>query len=208
MEEFVPFGSRTYLALLAALLFARGMDFLSTWLATPNLVLEGNPIAKKLGWKWGIPINFGLCLAFAFWVLPAVVIATTSVLVAARNFQGAWLMRSMGEQGYRQWHVERLQEANISLVLGCLFGQTALTGLVGAVLVACTNWERQPILLGIGLGVIAYAAAVGGYSLLGIWRLRKADRASARQTQAAAQRRMEEVGTPGTLSQVYFREET
>lgn len=208
MEEFVPFGSRTYLALLAALLFARGMDFLSTWLATPNLVLEGNPIAKKLGWKWGIPINFGLCLAFAFWVLPAVVIATTSVLVAARNFQGAWLMRSMGEQGYRQWHVERLQEANISLVLGCLFGQTALTGLVGAVLVACTNWERQPILLGIGLGVIAYAAAVGGYSLLGIWRLRKADRASARQTQAAAHRRMEELGTPGTLSQVYFREET
>lgn len=208
MEEFVPFGSRTYLALLAALLFARGMDFLSTWLATPNLVLEGNPIAKKLGWKWGIPINFGLCLAFAFWVLPAVVIATTSVLVAARNFQGAWLMRSLGEQAYRQWHVERLQEANISLVLGCLFGQTALTGLVGAVLVACTNWERQPILLGIGLGVIAYATAVAGYSLLGIWRLRKADRASARQTQAAAQRRMEEVGTPGTLSQVYFREET
>ena len=32
---------------------ARGMDFLSTWVATPNLVLEGNPIAKKLGWKMG-----------------------------------------------------------------------------------------------------------------------------------------------------------
>ena len=29
------------------------MDFLSTWVATPNLVLEGNPIAKKLGWRWG-----------------------------------------------------------------------------------------------------------------------------------------------------------
>jgi hypothetical protein len=201
MEEFVPFGSRTYLALLAVLLFARGMDFLSTWVATPNLVLEGNPIAKKLGWKWGIPINFALCLGFAFWLLPAVVIATTSVLVAARNFQGAWLMRSLGEQGYRQWHVERLREANISLVLGCLFGQTALTGLVGAVLVAGANWERQPILLGIGLGVIAYAAAVGGYSLLGIWRLRKADRASAR-------RPMAEVDAAGTLSHACFREET
>ena len=85
--------------MLFLLLFvARGMDFLSTWVATPNLVLEGNPIAKKLGWKWGIPLNLALCVGLAFWPLPAIVISTTSVLVAARNFQSAWLMRSLGEQ--------------------------------------------------------------------------------------------------------------
>ena len=50
MEEFVAFGSSHYFLFLALLAFGRGMDFLSTWIATPNLVLEGNPLARKLGW--------------------------------------------------------------------------------------------------------------------------------------------------------------
>ena len=113
------------------LVVSRGMDFLSTWVATPNMVLEGNPIAKKLGWKWGIPLNVVLCFGFAFWPLPAIVISTTSVLVASRNFQSAWLMRSLGEHLYREWHVERVQQTSITLYLFCLVGQTALTALVG-----------------------------------------------------------------------------
>src|SRR5260370_575389 len=85
MDDFVPFGSRIYGQLLLLLFVARGMDFLSTWVATPNMVLEGNPLAKKLGWKWGIPTNLALCFGFAFWPLPAIVISTTSVLVAAKK---------------------------------------------------------------------------------------------------------------------------
>src|SRR3954466_11502384 len=144
MDEFVVFGSRNYGLLFLMLLIARGMDFLSTWLATPNMVLEGNPIAKKLGWKWGIPLNFLLCLGFAFWPLPAIVISTTSVLVAARNFQSAWLLRFLGEQIYRDWHVERIQETRVSLYLFCLFGQTALTAGVGGALVSYSHQELIP----------------------------------------------------------------
>jgi hypothetical protein len=120
MEELVPFGSRSYALLFLLLFVSRGMDFLSTWVATPNMVLEGNPIAKKLGWKWGIPLNVALCLGFAAWPLPAIVISTTSVLVASRNFQSAWLMRSLGEQIYRDWHIERIQETSVTLYLFCL----------------------------------------------------------------------------------------
>ena len=112
MDDFLPFPSRDYFLMLALLIVCRGMDILSTWVATPNLVLEGNPIAKKLGWRWGLPINLGFALILAFWPLPAIVISTTSVLVAARNFQSAWLMRSLGEQAYRDWHVERIQETH------------------------------------------------------------------------------------------------
>ena len=104
------------------------MDFLSTWIATPNLVLEGNPIAKKLGWRWGVPLNIVICLVLAFWPLSAIVVCTASVLVAARNFQSAWLMRSLGEEHYRDWHVERIQETRITLYLFCLAGNTLLTG--------------------------------------------------------------------------------
>jgi hypothetical protein len=173
MEDLIPFGSRTYFLLLLALFFSRAMDFLSTWVATPNMVLEGNPIAKKLGWRWGIPLNVVLCFLFAFWPLPAMVISTTSVLVAARNFQAAWLMRSMGELRYREWHIERVQETNVTLYLACLFGQTALVGAIGAAVIYFTHWERETVLLAIGLGIVAYAIAVAFYSLLGVWRLRR-----------------------------------
>ena len=178
MEEFVQFASRTYGLMFVLLLVSRGMDFFSTWVATPNMVLEGNPIAKKLGWRWGIPINVAMCFGFAFWPLPAIVISTTSVLVAARNFQSAWLMRSMGEQLYRDWHVERVQETSITLYLYCLFAQTALTGGVGVAVIGFSEWRLAP--LAIGLGIVSYALAVAFYTLLGIWRLRRSAIRSAR----------------------------
>lgn len=180
MDDFVPFGCRTYGQLFVLLLVARGMDFLSTYIATPNMVLEGNPLAKKLGWKWGIPLNLAMCFGFAFWPLPAIVISTTSVLVAARNFQSAWLMRSLGEHHYRDWHVERVRETSVTLYLFCLFGQTALTAGVGGALIYFT-WDREPVALAIGLGIVAYAMAVAFFTLLGIVRLRRAAREEERR---------------------------
>jgi len=181
MEDFVPFGCRSYALMFLLLIVARGMDFLSTWVATPNLVLEGNPIAKKLGWKWGIPLNLALCFGLAFWPLPAIVISTTSVLVASRNFQSAWLMRSLGEQIYRDWHIERVQETSVTLYLFCLFAQTALTGGVGAAVISFSEWRLVP--LAIGMGIVAYALAVAFYTLLGVWRLRRSALRTARLTE-------------------------
>jgi hypothetical protein len=184
MEEFVQFGSRSYAMMFLLLFVSRGMDFLSTWVATPNMVLEGNPIAKRLGWKWGIPLNVALCFGFAFWPLPAIVISTTSVLVAARNFQSAWLMRSLGEQLYRDWHIERVQETSVTLYLFCLFAQTALTAGVGLAVIYFSDWRLVP--LAIGLGIVAYALAVTFYTLLGIWRLRRSAIKAARPQQPKA----------------------
>ncbi|HZT22066.1 MAG TPA: hypothetical protein VFB55_04075 [Verrucomicrobiae bacterium] len=172
MDNTVPFASREYFLFLALLVFSRGMDFLSTWIATPNLVLEGNPIAKKLGWKWGVPLNVVICLLVAFWPLSAIVIATASVLVAARNFQSAWLMRSLGEEIYRHWHVERIRETRVTLYLFCLAGNTLLTAAVGVALVGFSEMRLVPF--AIGLGMIAYAGAVAFYTLLAIWRIHRA----------------------------------
>lgn len=183
MDDLVPFGSRTYALVLLLLLLSRGMDVLSTWIATPHMMLEGNPIARKLGWRWGLPLNAVMCFAFALWPLPAIVISTTSLLVAARNFQSAWLMRSLGEERYRDWHVERIQETNITLYLFCLFAQTGLTALVGAAVIYFSDWQREsvPVLLAIGLGIIAYAAAVTVFTLFGVVRLRRAGKQEERR---------------------------
>jgi hypothetical protein len=169
--DFFPFASRRYFVMFALLLLARGLDFLSTWLATPNLVLEGNPLAKKLGWKWGALVNLALCVTFAFWPLTAIIIITAGLLVAAHNFHSAWLMRSMGEEAYRDWFSDRIAESRISIYVACLFGETALTGLIGVALVLFS--EMDSIAFAIGFGIVAYAGIVLFYTLLSLWRLRR-----------------------------------
>src|SRR5437867_13407710 len=172
MEDLAPLGSRQYWFYLSLLMLSRSTDFFSTWIATPNLVLEGNPIAKKLGWRGGVILNLTLCVTFAAWPLCAITIATTSVLVAARNFQSAWLMRTLGEEGYRDWYVQRLQQTSLPLYLFCLLGQTLLTAGVGGVLMYFCNGSL--ISFAIGLGIVAYALAVTIYTLLSVWRIRRA----------------------------------
>ena len=141
---------------------------LSTRIATPNLLLESNPIARRLGWRGGLVVNIVMCFGLAFWPLPAVIIATVSALVAARNFQQAWLMRTTGEINYRAWMVARLEETPPGLFLFCLFAQTALMAAVGAVLA----WASAAHLIsfGIGMGIVAYACAILVFTLISLWR--------------------------------------
>src|SRR6185437_1401523 len=140
MDDFVRFGSRDFCLMVLLLAFARGMDFLSTWVATPNLVLEGNPIAKIMGWRWGAVVNIGICVGMAFWPATAIAVSTMSVLVASRNFQNAWLMRTMGEERYREWHILRIQETPIILYLVCLAGNTLLIAAVGIAVVLLSQY--------------------------------------------------------------------
>ena len=168
-DQFVAFGSREYYILLACVTFSRAMDFFSTWVATPNLLLEANPIARKMGWKVGIVFNTLLCLLFPLWPLPAIVITTTSVLVAARNFQSAWLMRSMGEINYRVFMTERLTQAPRSLFFSCIVAQTCLYALLGAFLMYFA--DRGLVPFAVGMGMITYAIAVAVYTTISVWRV-------------------------------------
>jgi hypothetical protein len=170
-DLFLPFGSREYLWVLLLLLVARGADFFSTWTATPRLKLEANPIARWLGWRWGIGVNVLLCVGLALWLLPSVMVITTSLLVAARNFQSAWLIRTMGETGYRHWLGVQITHAPRGLMLFCLGAQSLIYGGLGA---AIMHWGRHSVvLLGVGLGLVTYAVAVLFYTWLGARRVRR-----------------------------------
>ncbi len=182
MGDPLPFAGRDYFLMLGLLVLGRGLDFLSTWIATPRLVLEGNPVARWLGWRWGSVLNAGVCVVFALWPVTALTIATTSVLVAARNFQSAWLMRTWGEENFRAWYVERLQCTSPTLYLFCLFGQALPVAALGGVLIYFSqDFEGVWVVpLGIGLGIIGYALAVVLFSVVSVWRSRRAWRLEAR----------------------------
>jgi hypothetical protein len=188
MDDPVSFGSREYFLMFALLVFSRGMDFLSTWIATPNLVLEGNPLAKKLGWRWGLLLNVAMVVVLALWPLSAIVVATASVLVAARNFQSAWLMHSLGEDAYRNWYVQRVRETRVTLYLLCLAGNTLLTAGVGAVLIYFSRMRLVPF--AVGMGMVAYSLAVAFYTLLAVWRIHRAAKREARRLRAEQNRQV------------------
>lgn len=171
MGEFIRIDDPAYYFFFALLVTARGMDFLSTWIATPNLILEANPIARRIGWKIGAVVNLILCLGLAAWPLPAVVVITSSLLVAARNFQSAWLMRTLGEERYRMWVCDRVRETSVSLYLVCLLGQTVLIASIGVALMIFSPTHLVPF--AIGMGIITYALAVVVYTLLSVWRIRR-----------------------------------
>jgi hypothetical protein len=174
MDDLVPFGGPEYCFFLSLLLVARGTDFLSTWIATPRLVLEGNPIARRLGWKFGALFNVVLCLVFGLWPVASLMIATSSLLVAARNFQSAWLMRTLGEEEYRDWYVARIRQTGLALYLFCLGGQVLLPAMVGVSLVLFYGGLLVPF--SIGLGILGYSFAVLLYTSLALWRIRRAPR--------------------------------
>jgi len=170
LDEFLDPGTRNWAVLAGLVAASRAMDLGSTWIATPKLTLEGNPIARRLGWKWGIPLNLLLALGFATWPLLSISLITTSCLVAARNLQSAWVMRSMGELNYRCWMADRLAECPRGLAWGCFMGEALLVGAVGGILMAFSEWRLVPF--SVGLGMAAYSFAVGLFSSIALWRSR------------------------------------
>lgn len=170
LDDFVRFGSDRWWLLAGLVLLGRTCDLLSTWIATPNLVLEGNPVARRLGWKFGIPLNLALAVGFGTWPLLALALTTTSLLVAARNLQSAWLMRTMGEMNYRCWISDRIAESPRFLPGGCFLGEALLFSLVGLALMVTAEWRLVPF--AIGVGITGYAAAVAVFTTLALWRAR------------------------------------
>ena len=168
MDEIIAFGCSEYWVMLGLLLFARGMDLLSTRFATPTLALEANPLAKWLGWKGGLAFNVALSFAVAFCPMAAVILTTTSLLVASRNFKSAFLMRALGEVNYSLLVGNALREGGRTSFVLCVLGETILFGLVGGAVIWAADGDA--LIWGLGFGLVAYALAVAFYSLLGLRR--------------------------------------
>jgi hypothetical protein len=179
LEEHATAGWGSGLYLVCALLvaFGRAMDLLSTWIATPSLTLEANPVARWLGWRGGIAVNLMAAAFLALFPVAAISVATTSVLVAARNLQSAWLTRVVGEHEYRHWLAARYREGRKGVFVICLAMNAGLTALVGAGLMIWS--DRALVPFAVGLGILTYAAAVAFFTGMAMRR-------AARQTQETA----------------------
>lgn len=168
------------------LLLARIGDIGSTYLATPKLLLESNPVARKLRWPFAV-MTLGVALLPYFMLQAGIVILTASLLVTASNFGKVWFIRTLGEQAYYDFVAQMAARSRpIEPLLFTSLSALALA-LIGGLLMLFYPTESQAAYW-IGYGFVIYAVVAVVYGCHGYWRMR---RAGLRHQQAAA-------GTPET----------
>ena len=168
VDEWVMPGTLAWYLGCVGIAVGRGADMASTWIATPRLELEGNPIARWLGWKWGLVLNIVLLPVIACWPMLAVSLSTTSCLVAARNLQQAWLMRTMGESRYRCWLAGQILDSSRRVLVFCYLGEATLVSGLGIVLMLLG--PMQVVSFGMGLGLATYGFVVSIFTLWSLYR--------------------------------------
>jgi hypothetical protein len=94
-----------YHCLFAFALLSRISDLLTTWLVSPTLKLEANPLARKFRWPFGFLTLFVAFFAY-WWPEVCVGLTTTSFLVAGSNAMKIPLTRALGEEAYFKMTVE------------------------------------------------------------------------------------------------------
>jgi hypothetical protein len=112
-----------------------------------------------------------MCFLFAFWPLSAIAVVTSGLLVAAHNFQTAWLMRTMGEDEYRRWFVDHLSRTPLPFYFICRLGEISMFALIGVGLLWVSHSDS--ISFAIGLGVLLYVVIVMLFTTMALVRLRR-----------------------------------
>lgn len=155
--------------LCALLLLARIGDVGTTYLVTPNLTLEANPIARKLGWPFAL-VTLAACL-LPYVHMPLAVSALVAFLfVSASNAGKIWIVRTVGEEAYLGFLLDLARKSKLSHALLAIAASKFFAALAGGTILLFypreSDWG-----LWLGLGVLLYAAATWFYGTLAMIRI-------------------------------------
>jgi len=148
---------------------SRGLDFISTYMVTPNLKLEANLIAKKLGWRIMGILNLCLCFFSAYSLETTVIICTVSLLVTGNNFGRGLITRGLGEEKSRQIYNDALLNLSVSVILIFTLSYGFVYIILGIVILYFTN---SSIVYHIANGIIIFGIAVIVHMNISIFRKR------------------------------------
>jgi hypothetical protein len=163
-----------YHYLFAFALISRISDLLTTWLVSPTLKLEANPVARRFRWPFGFLTLFAAFLAYWFPEM-CVALTTASFLVAGSNAMKIPQARALGEDAYYKMTLESVSKG--SFWWGLLYRLAPAPFYVFlAALIFFTN-ASNTWAYWIGFGVIVYAFALVVWGTTAYIRLRKVGRA-------------------------------
>jgi len=168
MREFIV--SHFDHALCVLLLFSRLGDIGSTYLVTPTLELEANPIARRLGWRF-IVLTIGACALPYFNRNVAVMALVAFLLVSAANTGKIWMVRTMGEHEYKMMLLRLAARSKLWHALGGVAVSSIFIVLAGAVV---SFFYPDPVKdwgFWLGAGVMLYGVVIALYSSLSFMSL-------------------------------------
>jgi len=161
--------------LCVLILISRLGDIVSTYLVTPKLKLEANPLARKLGWPFAI-LSLLICIIPYWNTAVGIIVLIPSLLVSAANTSKIWFARAYGEQAYVELIYEMAGKSKLSHALAGTIVSALFIAMVGLVtLFLCpnpgTDWGYF-----IGWGILTYAFVIGFYGSLSFIRIFKTAR--------------------------------
>jgi len=173
MREFIV--SNFEHGLFALILVSRLGDIGTTYLITPKLKLEANPIARKLGWWFGA-LTVLVCIVPYYSTALGVAVLVPSLLISSSNTAKIWFVRAYGESEYyellhRLARTSKFSHAITGTILSALF--IALAGLV------LLFFYPDPIHdwgYWVAMGFLIYSVVIGLYGCLYFARLFKSAR--------------------------------
>lgn len=182
MREFILTHIRFEHLLCGLILLGRLGDIISTYLVSPKLQLEANPLVRKLGWRFASATVL-LCLIPYWSTAGGVVVLIPSLMVSAANISKIWFARAYGESEYYELLLRLARESRLASALVPILVAASFIAVIGLVLLLLSpdpsrNWGYW-----FALGFLAYALAIGFHgSMFAIRLFRKAQRMDEAET--------------------------
>jgi hypothetical protein len=169
MREYIMSHFKLEHLLCGLILISRIGDIGSTYLVTPSLKLEANPIARKLGWKFAW-LTLLVCLVPYYSTALGVVVLVPSLLVSASNTSKIWFIRAYGESEY-QALVRRLAKGSkLSHALAAVMASALFIALAALVLLFLCPDQTRDWGYWFGIGLMTYAFAIALHQSLAFVR--------------------------------------
>ncbi|HEX9454278.1 MAG TPA: hypothetical protein VGA27_07955 [Candidatus Binatia bacterium] len=157
--------------LCVAVLISRLGDIGTTYLASPKLILESNPLARKFRWPFALA-TLTVCFLPYYSAPFAVMVLVASLLVSASNAARLWWLRVMGEERFYQLMLELAALSKPLPSIICIlippFFIFLLAGLLLFFYPSPTDWGYY-----FACGVASYAFVLTLYGPLFYLKLRK-----------------------------------
>jgi len=170
MREYIQSQIRLEHLLCALIFLSRLGDIGTTYLITPKLKLEANPIMRKLGWWFAVATLF-VCLVPYYSTSLAVIVLVPSLMASAANASKIWFARAYGESEYHELLLRVARRSRLSHALAPTIVAAVFTALVGAVLLLLSPDPARDWGYCFALGFLAYAFVIGVYGSVFFVRL-------------------------------------
>ena len=167
--------------LCVLLLIGRIGDVATTYLVTPNLVLEANPVVRRFGWPFAL-LTIGVAVLPYFNTAFAVVALMTSLLVSASNARSIWMARALGESEYMALLMKTASKSKLSHALLGTAASSFFVALAGGTVLLFYPSPDEDWGFWLGVGIVLFAAAYflhGTFFVVRLFRRQSAARSLA-----------------------------